>query len=263
MTQSRHAIAAQRLVVRLGSREVVRGVDLALEAGRWTAIVGPNGAGKTTLLRALAGLIPFEGHVQIGGRDVRAIPGRERARGLAWLGQSEPGAQDLLAFDVVMLGRLAHQPWLASPSAVDRRAVEDAMRDTQSWEWRERPLGQLSGGERQRVLMARALAVQAPLLVMDEPLGNLDPPHQADWLGIVSAHVRRGGTAISVLHEITMALHADDMVVMQEGRIAHHGPCADVNTHRALEEVFDHRIRVRSLDGQWVAMPIPPPERLP
>ncbi len=262
MSKVLHAIAARRLVIRLGTREVVHGVDLSLVTGRWTAIVGPNGAGKTTLLRALACLIPFEGQVHISGRDIRAIPSRDRARQVAWLGQNEPGAQDLLAYDVVMLGRLPHQPWLGSPSVLDRRAVEDAMRETQSWDWRDRPLGQLSGGERQRVVLARALAVQAPLLIMDEPLGNLDPPHQADWLGIVRAHVRRGGTAISVLHEITMALHADDMVVMQEGRIAHHGACPDPATHRALEKVFDNRISVRALDGQWVALPMQPQERL-
>ena len=89
-----------------------------------------------------------------------------------------------------------------------------------------RTLGSLSGGERQRVLLARALAVQAPVLLMDEPLANLDPPHQADWLRIVRRHVQRGGTAVSVLHEITMALHADDMVVMDAGRVVHQGACA-------------------------------------
>ncbi|MES2635598.1 MAG: ABC transporter ATP-binding protein [Pseudomonadota bacterium] len=258
MSTTAHAIATRNLSIRLGEREVVRGVDLSLASGRWTAIVGPNGAGKTTLLRALAGLIPFQGQVQIDDRDLAMIRGRDRARKIAWLGQNEPGAQDLLAYDVVMLGRLPHQPWLGAPSAVDRSAVEDAMRETQSWEWRDRPLGQLSGGERQRVVLARALAVQAPLLIMDEPLGNLDPPHQADWLRIVRAHVQRGGTAVSVLHEITMALHADDLVLMAQGRIAHHGACADSDTHRALEKVFDNRISVRALDGQWVALPMQP-----
>ena len=249
------ALRAEGLRVRLGTAEVLHGVDLALPAGRWTAIVGPNGAGKTTLLKALAQLLRYQGRVQLHGRDAAHWSPRERARAIAWLGQNEGGAEDLLAHDVVMLGRLPHQPWLATSTESDRAAVEAAMRETQCWDWRGRPLGQLSGGERQRVLLARALTVQAPVLVMDEPLANLDPPHQADWLRIVRNHVARGGTALSVLHEITMALHADEMVVMDAGRVVHQGPCEHAATHRALEQVFERRIGVHALAGQWVALP--------
>lgn len=250
-----HALRTRHLHARLGGVEVLRGIDLRLPAGRWTAIVGPNGAGKTTLLKALAQLASSTGQVEILGRDVRALSARERARAIAWLGQNEGGAEDLLARDVVMLGRLPHQQWLGPASSGDHQAVQAAMVQTQCWEWRDRPLGQLSGGERQRVLLARALAVNAPVLMMDEPLANLDPPHQADWLRIVRAHVQSGGTAVSVLHEITMALHADGMVVMRQGRIIHHGACADSATHRALEDVFDGRIAVREVHGRWVALP--------
>jgi iron complex transport system ATP-binding protein len=129
------------------------------------------------------------------------------------------------------------------------------MQETQSWEWRDRPLGSLSGGERQRVLLARALAVQAPLLLMDEPLSHLDPPHQADWLAIVRRHVARGGTAVSVLHETGMALQADDLLLLKDGRVAHHGPTSDAATHRALEKVFDDRLEVHAVAGRWVALP--------
>jgi iron complex transport system ATP-binding protein len=252
---SDEALAAHGLRVSLGGAEVLHGVELALPAGRWTAIVGPNGAGKTTLLKALAHLLPSRGQVRIAGRAAHAWSPRERARLLAWLGQNEGGAHDLMAYDVVMLGRLPHQSWLGAPSRQDHAAVEAAMHETQCWDWRARPLGHLSGGERQRVLLARALAVQAPLLLMDEPLANLDPPHQADWLRIVRRHVERGGTAVSVLHEITMALHADDIVVMSSGRVTHQGQCAHPATHRALECVFGGRIAVHALAGHWVALP--------
>jgi len=247
------ALRASGLHVSLGGREVLRGIDLSIPAARWTAVVGPNGAGKTTMLKALAHLLPARGVVEVLGRG--AWTDRERARQLAWLGQNESGAEDLRAHDVVMLGRLPHQPWLGGASAEDLAVVEDAMRQTQCWDWRLRPLGQLSGGERQRVLLARALAVRAPLLLMDEPLANLDPPHQADWLAIVRRHVASGGTAVSVLHELNMALHADELVVMDQGRIAHHGACADPATHEALREVFARRVRVHALAGQWVALP--------
>jgi len=249
------ALACTGLRVALGGRAVLHGIDLALPAGRWTAMVGPNGAGKTTLLKALAQLLPSQGRVDLLGRHAPRWTDRERARALAWLGQNEAGAEDLRALDVVLLGRLPHQPWLAPPSAQDHAAAEAAMRQTQCWDWRSRPLGELSGGERQRVLLARALAVGAPLLLMDEPLANLDPPHQADCLAIVRRHVAAGGTAVTVLHELTMALHADDLVVLEGGRLAHHGPCSDPAAHRALAGVFGGRVRVHALDGHWVVLP--------
>jgi iron complex transport system ATP-binding protein len=249
------ALACTGLRVALGGREVLHGIDLALAPGRWTAIAGPNGAGKTTLLKALAQLLPARGSVTLLGKPAQAWTARERARASAWLGQAEPGAEDLLAEDVVMLGRLPHQDWLGAPGAADRAAVRAAMEETQSWDWRERPLGSLSGGERQRVLLARALAVQAPLLLMDEPLSHLDPPHQADWLAIVRRHVARGGTAVSVLHEIGMALQADDLVLLADGRVVHHGGTADAATHRAIVQVFDGRVEVHEVAGRWVALP--------
>jgi iron complex transport system ATP-binding protein len=250
-----HALACTDLHVTLGEREVLHGITLALPAGRWTAVAGPNGAGKTTLLKALAQLLPVRGHIALLGRDAHAWSTRERARQVAWLGQAEAGAEDLLAEDVVMLGRLPHQDWLGGASTADHAAVQAAMEETQSWPWRGRTLGSLSGGERQRVLLARALAVQAPVLLMDEPLSHLDPPHQADWLAIVRRHVERGGTAVSVLHEIGMALQADDLLLLRDGQVAHHGPCADAGTHRAVEAVFDQRVQVHAVAGRWVALP--------
>jgi iron complex transport system ATP-binding protein len=251
------ALEARKLFVRLGEAEVLHDITLALPSGRWTCIVGPNGAGKSTLLKALAGLLPCRGDVALLGRALADWGARERARALSWLGQNEGSADDLTVWDVAMLGRLPHQPWLSAPSEADRAAVERALRATQAWEWRARTLGQLSGGERQRVLLARALAVQAQVLLMDEPLANLDPPHQADWLDVVQSLVREGKTVVSVLHEIGMALHADELVVMAQGRVTHQGACADPATHRALQAVFDQRIAVHQLQGQWVVLPRP------
>lgn len=253
------ALQAEALRVILGDTPIIHGADLLIPAARWTSIVGPNGAGKSTLLKALAGLLPFAGTVKLLGCDIRQVSVRERARQLAWLGQSETAADDLTVIDVALLGRLPHQPWLGSPGAQDLAAVERALRATQAWDWRFRPLAQLSGGERQRVLLARALAVEAQVLLMDEPLANLDPPHQSDWLCVAQSLVDLGTTVVSVLHEITMALHADDMVILQNGTITHHGACADATTHRALEAVFDRRISIHAIDGQWVALPVAVP----
>jgi iron complex transport system ATP-binding protein len=249
------AISASGVRASIGKTLILHAIDLQLAAGRWTSIVGPNGAGKSTLLRALAGLLPSSGSVHLLGRPLADWPRNDRARTLSWLGQNEAAADDLLVYDVAMLGRLPHQAWLAPPSAADHAAVEQALRTTQAWDWRHRPLSQLSGGERQRVLLARALAVQAQVLLMDEPLANLDPPHQADWLYTMRDLVAAGATVVSVLHEVGMALHADELVVMAQGRITHQGGCNAATTHRALEAVFDDRIAVHALQGQWVALP--------
>ncbi len=249
------ALHASGVRATLGNAEVLHGISLALPAGRWTSIVGPNGAGKSTLLKVLAGLLPHQGQVQLLGQPLAAMPGRRRAQQLAWLGQNEQGTDDLSAWDVAMLGRLPHQPWLAAPSAADLAAVEQALRATQAWDWRDRSLGELSGGERQRVLLARALAVQAQVLLMDEPLANLDPPHQADWLALVRGLVAQGKTVVSVLHEISMALQADEVVVMAAGQLVHQGASGDAATHRALARVFDQRIAIQALGTEWVAVP--------
>jgi iron complex transport system ATP-binding protein len=249
------ALEARNIHAALGGAEVLHGISLRLPRARWTSVVGPNGAGKSTLLKVLARLLPHEGEVRLLGEPADTLPGRVRAQRLAWMGQGESGGDDLTVWDVAMLGRLPHQSWLAAASPKDAQAVERALRATQAWDWRARALGQLSGGERQRVLLARALAVEAQVLLMDEPLANLDPPHQADWLQLVRALVADGRTVVSVLHELSMALHSDELVVMAQGRVCHHGPSAAPATHAALLQVFDHRIRIHALAGQWVALP--------
>jgi len=248
-------ITAQLNGVKLQGRTVLQPLSLALQAGRWTAIVGPNGAGKSTLLRTLAGLLPFDGDVHLLGRSLSDWPAKARARELAWLGQDEHGSDALLAGDVVMLGRLPHQAWLAPPSSADHAAVERAMQQTQSLAWRERVLARLSGGERQRVLLARLLATEAPLMLMDEPLAHLDPPHQADWQSLVRSMCADGRTVISVLHELNMALAADELLVMDQGRLVHQGAPGDTATHAALQEVFGGRLHFAQLEGRWLALP--------
>ena len=249
------ALEARNLHAAQGLVEVLHGVDLRLPAACWTAVVGPNGAGKSTLLKALAGLLPSTGQLLLDERPLAGYSGRERGRRIAWLGQNEAAADDLSVYDVVMLGRLPHRAWLATPGAADHAAVEEALRATHALAWSARPLARLSGGERQRVLLARALAVQAPILLMDEPLANLDPPHQADWLAMARALARAGRTVVSVLHELPAALQADALVIVERGRIVHHGATGDAATHRALEAVFAHRVAVHSVAGQWITIP--------
>ena len=249
------ALQVRGLQVSLGGRPVLQGVDFSVAAGRWVSIVGPNGAGKSTLLAALAGLLPAQGQISLLGQDVATMNPAYRARSVAWMGQNEPAGEDLRAWDVVLLGRLPHQGWLAGLQAHDLQVAEQALRSTQAWDWRERSMGTLSGGERQRVLLARALAVEAPVLLMDEPLAHLDMPHQVDWLATVRGLVAQGVTVVSVMHELSLALRADHMLLINDGRVAHQGRCDDPQTHAALRQVFQHRVSVQQLGGHWVAIP--------
>ena len=243
------------LTVGYGAITAVKGLSLEVREGEIVSLIGSNGAGKSSLLRVLAGLLPCTGAVQWLGQPLHSFSARTRAQHIAWLGQGEACDEDLRVYDLVMLGRMPHQAWLAGPAASDHAAVARALAVMQAWAWRDRLFGQLSAGERQRVLLARVLAVEAQLLLMDEPLSNLDPPHQAQWLLLVRALVSQGKTVVSVLHEISIALQADDMLILQQGRLIHEGACKEVTTHRALEQVFEHRVRVAMLEGQWLAVP--------
>jgi iron complex transport system ATP-binding protein len=251
----RAVLQASELRVALGGRPVLHGIDASLPAGRWTAVVGPNGAGKSTLLQALAGLLPHGGQVSLGERPLPQWGRRERARQLAWLGQGQEAPADLSVQDLVMLGRLPHQGWQAQASPEDLGVVQQALQATDTAALAGRALGTLSGGERQRVLLARALAVQAPVLLMDEPLLHLDAPHQALWWQVVRDQVARGVTVLSVLHELSLALQADELWVMQAGRLVHRGAPAEAATREALQAVFGQRLALHCVQGQWVALP--------
>lgn len=249
------ALRAVNMSASLGKCLVLSGLNLSFPTGRWISIVGPNGAGKSTLLKALAGLLPYDGEVSLFRENLRNLPPRERAQQLAWLAQDETGALDMRVQDVVMLGRLPMQGLLGGITAQDVAACEAAMQQTQTIPFKERLLGELSAGQQQRVRLARALATQAKVLLLDEPLANLDPPHQMDWQRAIREQVNYGTTVISVLHELPMALLADEMLIMQAGSITHQGECKDTATHRALEAVFDQRVKVLQAAGHWVVVP--------
>lgn len=252
------ALQARDLNVQRGQATVVRGVNLAAHAGQWLAIVGPNGAGKSSLLQALAGLWPAaSGEVLLHGQTGAQVSARERARQLAWMGQTPPGDEALSVDDTVALGRLPHQGWLGWPahSAADREAIEQALQDTDLLALRHRALQALSGGERQRAHLARALATQAPVLLLDEPSAHLDAPHQRLLAQVLRAQAQRGRAVVSVLHELPLALAADRIAVMRSGELLACGDAGDARVHRAIETVFAQAVRIAQVDGRWTALP--------
>ncbi|MBX3636971.1 MAG: ABC transporter ATP-binding protein [Rubrivivax sp.] len=214
------------------------------------------------MLRALAGLLPAaHGEVRVGGRALAALPARERGRTIAWLAQQSEAGGDLAVRDVVRLGRLPHTGLLGTPGAADEAAVDAAMAETECSAFAVRRLSALSGGERQRVLLARALAVQAPVLLLDEPTTHLDAPHQRTLLAGMRRRAAAGATVVSVLHDVTTALAADRVVVMRAGRVVADGAPGDTGLQRSLVQVFDGAFSIERLADpagggeRWVALP--------
>ena len=175
----------------------MRPTTLALEPGQLVALVGPNGAGKSTLLRALAGLVAHSGTVTWRGAALARLDGRTRARTVAYLPQDPPVHWPLAARELVALGRLPHRAYAANENAADAAAVTAAMRQTDTLEFAARSVNRLSVGERARVLLARALAVEAPVLLADEPIAMLDPYHQLDVMSTLRTYAAGGDAARS------------------------------------------------------------------
>jgi len=249
------SLEALGVSVVLGGRQVLHDVSLSIGPG-WTAIVGPNGAGKSTLLRTLVGLQAVQsGRVELAGRPWSHWSPRERARQVAWLAQQGEASGELTVREVVHLGRLPQLGLFATPGPEDEALVQAAMAQTECAAWQHRSLQALSGGERQRVLLARALAVDAPLLLLDEPTTHLDPPHQVALVRLLQRQARAGRAVASVLHDLSLALQADRLVVMAQGRVRAAGPRDDPSLHAALVEVFDGAIRIERLGAQWVVVP--------
>jgi len=230
---------------------VVDGVSASLATGAWTAVVGPNGAGKSSLLSMLAGLRrPDAGRVSLDGRALADWPATERARRVAWLAQQGEAEGDIAARDVVALGRLPHHGLFGAPGPDDTRAVVAAMRETECERFAGRRLGELSGGERQRVLLARALAVESDVLLLDEPTVHLDAPHQSALVRSVARRARAGAAIAVVLHDLTLALAADRVWLMAGGRLLIDATSDDAALHTALVDVFDGAIAIERLERE-------------
>jgi iron complex transport system ATP-binding protein len=252
--QATAALQAHALQVSLGGTPVLHGVSVQFGRG-WTAIVGPNGAGKSTLLRALAGLVPRgSGRVQLGGRALHETSDRERGRHIAWLAQQSEATGELTVRDVVRLGRLPHIGLFNAAGAADEAIVDEVMQLCECSPWQHRRLHELSGGERQRALLARALAVRAPILLLDEPTTHLDPPHQVAVVKLLR-RLAQEHTVVTVLHDLPLALQADRLVVMDRGQIIEQGLHDDPRVHAALLRVFGHALRIERMGRRFVALP--------
>ena len=239
-------IAVRQLSVELGGSLVVDRVTASVEPGEWVAVIGPNGAGKTTLLRAAASLVDYDGSVELMGEDARALSRSERARRVAVVTQIPTMPPEMMVREYVLLGRTPYIGYLASERRRDFDAADAAMTRLELGALARRRLSALSGGERQRVVLARALAQQAPLLLLDEPTTSLDVGRQQQVLEIVDElRTTEGLTVLSAMHELTLAgQYADRLLLLDRGRLVASGPAKDVLTRALIAEHYRADVRV-------------------
>ncbi|MEO6907705.1 MAG: ABC transporter ATP-binding protein [Abditibacteriaceae bacterium] len=238
----------QNLSAAYNDKVVLQDFNLQVNAGEIATISGPNGSGKSTVLRCMAGLNkPRSGKVLLDGADIFSIENRTRASNLAILPQHSEGGGGLTVEQMVMLGRTPHLPPYSKPSRSDHKFAEQAMQQTGTLEFAKRQFTQLSGGERQRVLLARALAQQPKVLLLDEPTSNLDLRYQYQILQLVNKLARQKKLAIVlVLHQINLAAAiSDTMLLLREGgfTVASGAP-AEVMTEANLATVYDVPLKV-------------------
>ncbi|MGC0416720.1 ABC transporter ATP-binding protein [Embleya sp. AB8] len=225
---------------------VLRGVDVDVEPGEWLAVIGPNGAGKSTLLKSIAGLLPHLGSITVGDRPVRDLSQRELARTIAYTAQNPVVPAQMPVREYVLLGRTPHLGYLARPGRRDRAIADEVLDRLDLAAFADRDVGRLSGGERQRVVLARALAQQAPILLLDEPTTALDPGHQQQVLELVDALRRDDGlTVLTTLHDLGVAAqYADRLLLLVAGRAVATGPPAEVLTPESIAEHYQARVSV-------------------
>jgi iron complex transport system ATP-binding protein len=247
--------------VTYGRRSAVVGFTDTVRSGEWLGLIGPNGAGKSSLLRSIAGLVEATGDISVDGAQLAERSRRKRAQLVAYVPQLPVLPDDMRGYEYVLLGRSPYIGYFGSDDHHDRAIVARVLDRLELQPFADRLLGTLSGGERQRLVIARALAQEAPILLLDEPTSALDIGHQQQALELVARlRVEQGLTVVSAMHDLTLAgLYADRLALLHEGRCVATGGADEVLRPRTLARFYGVRVRVhREQDGTVVVIPGPP-----
>lgn len=252
------SLELRELSVSFGRRIALHPFSATVRSGEWLGLIGPNGAGKSSLLRSIVGLAESSGAVLVDGSPLSLRHRRRQAELVAYVPQAPLLPDDMSGFEYVLLGRTPYISYFGSESRHDRMMVADLLERLDLGPLARRRLGTLSGGERQRLVIARALAQEAPILLLDEPTSALDIGHQQQALELV-ARLRRdhGLTVVSAMHDLTLAgMYADTLALLHEGRGVASGPAADVLRAETLAEFYGVRVSVHhEPDGTVVVIP--------
>lgn len=255
-------LSVQELDVSLEANRILSGISLTAGRGRFIGIIGPNGSGKSTLVRCMSrNLSPESGRIEVDGRNIMDYPQKELARLLGIVPQESQRTFEYTVEDVVGMGRYARQGLLAGFSEEDTEACRVAMGIAGIRHLAGRKIGTLSGGEWQRVLIARTLAQETSIIILDEPTSHLDISHQIGILSSVFELSRKGKTVIAVFHDLNLAAHfCDEILVIRSGKVAASGSPSGVLTPGILHDVFglDAQIRTHPVTGKPVILPLYP-----
>lgn len=234
------SIEFRELSVKFGKRTAVHGFTDTVRSGEWLGLIGPNGAGKSSILRAIVGVVASGGEVLVDGSSMALRSRSRRAALVAYVPQDPLMPSDMTGFEYAMLGRAPYVGYFGSESRHDRAMVVDVLDRLELSEFADRRLGELSGGERQRLVIARALATEAPILLLDEPTSALDIGHQQQALELVTELREHGGlTVVSAMHDLTLAgTYTDRLVLLDDGAVVANGAASEVLTADRLGEVF-------------------------
>lgn len=250
-------LSVDKLRAALGGRPVLNGLSFSVKEGEFVGLIGPNGAGKSTLLRAVLGLIDASGDIAISGRGAAAMSARERAHHIAYLPQEREIGWPVPVEMLVSLGRAPHRPAFAGLDATDRARIDEAMRRMELEEFRHRPATELSGGEKARVLIARALAQDAPLLLADEPTAGLDPSHQIALMRLFAELAGEGRGVVASLHDLSLAARwCTRLILLDKGEIVADGTPRDVLTRERLRAVYGVEAHFGEAGGSLLVVPL-------